>query len=52
MMMASSLSSGALVTTQGWRLLNHISLVPVMLTGVIVLWYVLRGRGRSSGAPA
>mgnify|MGYP003338406170 CR=1 FL=1 len=48
MMMASSLSSGALVTTQGWRLLNHISLVPVMITGVIVLWYVLyvlRGRG-------
>jgi MFS family permease len=45
MMMASSLSSGALVTTQGWRLLNLISLVPVALTGVIVIWYVLRGRG-------
>ena len=45
MMMVSSLSSGALVTTQGWRLLNLISLVPVALTGVIVIWYVLRGRG-------
>jgi hypothetical protein len=26
-------------------LLNLISLVPVALTGVIVIWYVLRGRG-------
>ena len=52
MMMASSLSSGALVTTQGWRLLNHISLVPVMITGVIVLWYVLRRRSGGRGAHA
>lgn len=44
MMIMSSLSSGALVTTQGWRLLNLISIVPVALTGIIVLWYVMRGR--------
>jgi MFS family permease len=34
----SSFSSGALVTTQGWRLLNFGSLVPVGLTGLALLW--------------
>jgi MFS family permease len=43
-MVVTSFSSGALVTTQGWTLLNYGSLVPVTLTGVAVLWYVLRGR--------
>jgi MFS family permease len=42
MMMISSFSSGALVTTRGWTLLNYISIVPVALTGIAVLWYVLR----------
>ena len=46
MLMISSFSSGALVTTQGWTLLNYGSLVPVALTGIIVLWYVLQGRQR------
>ncbi len=41
-------SSGALVTTQGWTLLNYGSLVPVLLTGIAVLWYVLRGRSRQA----
>ena len=44
MMMISSFSSGALVTTQGWTLLNYGSLAPVALTGIAVLWYVLRQR--------
>jgi len=34
----SVFSSGALVTTQGWRLLNFGSLVPVGLTGLALLW--------------
>lgn len=45
-MMISSFSSGALVTTQGWTLLNYGSLIPVALTGIAVLWYVLQGRQR------
>lgn len=46
MMMLSSFSSGALVTTQGWTLLNYGSLIPVALTGIAVLWYVLQDRVR------
>ena len=46
MMTISSFSSGALVTTQGWTLLNYISLIPVALTGIAVLWYVLQDRRR------
>ena len=45
-MMVSAFSSGALVTTQGWTLLNYISLIPVALTGIAVLWYVVQGRSR------
>jgi MFS family permease len=48
MMMISSFSSGALVTTQGWTLLNYGSLIPVALTGIAVLWYVLQGRPREA----
>ena len=47
-MMISSFSSGALVTTQGWVLLNYASLIPVSLTGMAVLWYVLQGRARNA----
>ncbi len=43
-MMITSFSSGALVTTQGWTLLNTISLIPVALTGIAVLWYVVQER--------
>ena len=43
----SSLASGVLVTTQGWRLLNYGSLLPVTLTAVGLLWLALR-----SGRPA
>jgi len=46
MLVISSFSSGALVTTQGWTLLNYISLIPVALTGIAVLWYVWPDRRR------
>ena len=42
----SSFASGVLVTTQGWRLLNLGSLVPVALTGIALLWLARRQRGR------
>ena len=34
----------ALVTTQGWTLLNVGSLLPVVLTGVALVWLALRQR--------
>jgi hypothetical protein len=37
-MAVTSFASGALVTTQGWALLNVGSLVPVALTGVALGW--------------
>ncbi len=43
-MTLSSFSSGVLVTTKGWSLLNVGSLVPVALTGLAILWYVMLGR--------
>jgi MFS family permease len=41
-MALTSFASGALVTTQGWLLLNVGSLVPVALTGLALLWLALR----------
>jgi MFS family permease len=38
----SSFSSGVLVTTQGWTLLNYGSLVPVALTGAALLWLAIQ----------
>jgi MFS family permease len=38
----SSFSSGALVTTQGWTLLNYGSLLPVAVTGVALFWLALQ----------
>ncbi len=43
-MALSSFASGALVTTQGWALLNIGSLVPVTLTGAALVWLALRQR--------
>ena len=37
-MAVTSFASGALVTTQGWQLLNIGSLLPVALTGVALAW--------------
>ena len=37
-MAITSFSSGALVTTQGWSILNLGSLLPVLLTGAALIW--------------
>ncbi len=41
-MAVTSFASGALVTTQGWTWLNLGSLVPLLVTGLALLWLVLR----------
>ena len=43
-MAVTSFASGALVTTQGWVLLNYGSLIPVALTGAAVLWLAVQRR--------
>nr|WP_295769463.1 MFS transporter [Rhodoferax sp.] len=43
----TSLASGALVTTQGWSLLNWGSLVPVLLTAGTLAWFAAQ-RGAES----
>jgi MFS family permease len=43
-MTVTSFSSGALVTTQGWTLLNVGSVVPVLLAGVALAWLALLRR--------
>mgnify|MGYP000329512867 CR=1 FL=1 len=43
-MALTSFASGALVTTQGWQLLNYGSLLPVGLTGVALVWLALQRR--------
>jgi MFS family permease len=44
----SSFASGVLVTTQGWRLLNLGSLLPVVLTGAALLWLARRRRSAAA----
>ena len=44
-MTLTSFSSGALVTTQGWTLLNLGSLVPVLVAGAALAWLALQRRG-------
>jgi len=43
-MAVSSFSSGALVTTQGWTILNLGSLVPIALVGAALLWLAAKQR--------
>ena len=43
-MAVTSFASGALVTTQGWELLNYGSLVPIAVTGAALLWLAARQR--------
>ena len=43
-MALSSFASGALVTAQGWTVLNLGSLVPIAAVGAAVLWLMLRQR--------
>jgi hypothetical protein len=40
----TSFASGALITTQGWTLLNWGSLVPVVMTAAALTWFALRPR--------
>lgn len=42
----SSLTSGVLVTTQGWRLLNLGSLVPLGMTALLLSWLAFNGYKR------
>lgn len=42
----SSLTSGVLVTTQGWRLLNLGSLVPLGMTALLLGWLAFNGNKR------
>ena len=46
-MALTSFASGALVTTQGWTLLNLGSLLPVALTGLALLWLAAQRRARA-----
>ncbi|MCF8167738.1 MAG: MFS transporter, partial [Rhodoferax sp.] len=46
-MAVSSFASGALVTTQGWNLLNLGSLLPVGLTGIALGWLALQRRAHA-----
>ncbi|MES3010859.1 MAG: MFS transporter [Pseudomonadota bacterium] len=43
----SSLSSGVLVTTQGWSWLNLGSIAPVLLTGALLVWLARQRRATS-----
>jgi hypothetical protein len=43
-MALSSISSGALITTQGWTLLNLGSLAPLGLLGAALVWLAVSQR--------
>lgn len=45
----SAFSSGVLVTTQGWTLLNAGSLVPIVVTGLALAWLGVQRKRVSSG---
>ncbi len=49
-MALTSFASGALVTTQGWTLLNLGSLLPVALTAVALAWFAVRSRAVQNAA--
>jgi len=49
-MAVTSFASGALVTTQGWQLLNLGSLIPVALTGGALLWLAWAQRAHHNTA--
>jgi MFS family permease len=50
-MALTSFASGALVTTQGWQLLNYGSLLPVALMAGALLWLALRRRAAAPAQP-
>ncbi len=49
-MALTSFASGALVTTQGWTLLNLGSLLPVAMTAVALAWFAARSRAVRNAA--
>ena len=49
-MAVTSFASGALVTTQGWELLNYGSLLPIGLTGLGLIWLALHQRRHPAAA--
>jgi MFS family permease len=49
-MAVTSFASGALVTTQGWQLLNLGSLVPLVLVALALGWLMLRQRQPAAAA--
>jgi hypothetical protein len=51
-MAVTSFASGALVTTQGWMWLNIGSIFPVALTGVALVWMVIKQRDAQKSAPS
>ena len=50
-MTLTSFSSGALVTTRGWALLNLGSILPVALAGLALAWLALQRRTEQNRAP-
>ncbi len=48
----TSFASGALVTTQGWDLLNLGSIVPLALTAAALAWLALLRRRAAAGQGA
>lgn len=51
-MTITSFSSGALVTTQGWTLLNLGSIAPVLLIATALVWFAARRRAAPHASPA
>jgi MFS family permease len=51
-MAVSSFSSGALITTQGWRWLNLGSLVPICLVAAALLWLSVRSATQAKAQAA
>ena len=49
-MALTSFASGALVTTQGWVLLNVGSIVPVLIMGASLIWLAQRRRGTAEAS--
>ena len=50
-MALTAFSSGALVATQGWTLLNVGSLLPVAVAGAALAWLAMRRRGVENRSP-
>jgi len=50
MMVISSLTSGATVTSAGWERVNLFALPMVALVAAAILWYALHERARKAAA--